>query len=799
MNLRLAVDRKGIVLGRKKRYNRFTFWMQKKLVVLFLFVLLAFAGLSYRLFTITRDNGERYKKQVLSQQKYDSKTLPARRGTIYDTNGSILAASEKVYNVVLDAVALTDKEEYLEPTLNALRSEFGIDTNEVRAYIEANKDTSRYRVLAKRLEYEEIEGFLELQSAEDSLVKGIWFEEEYKRIYPGDTLACDVIGFTTSDNAGSFGLEEYYNDVLSGTQGREYGYLNDDSDLERTTISAEDGNSIISTIDINIQSTVEKYLKKFDEEYKDNAHEGNGSRNTGCIVMDVNRGEVLAMASYPFYNLNDPRNTDALIGMPVLDEDNKVTGEYVNAENINAITADNESFYRHLNALWKNFCINDTYEPGSVSKPFTVAAGIESGSITGNESYNCEGMLEIGGHKIKCHNRYGDGYLTVTQGVERSCNVNMMYIAMDMGVENFAKFQHIFNIGLKTNIDLAGEARTASLIYTKDNMGITDLCTNSFGQTYNATMIQMIAGFCSLINGGYYYEPHMVSKIISPSGATVQNIEPRILKQTISETTSAKIREMCHQVVAGENGTGKTARPAGYMIAGKTGTAETLPRGNHEYVVSFMGYAPIDEPQIAIYVVVDRPNVPGNIMDDAKFATRIVRSILTEVLPYKGIFMTEELSDTEREELEALQIEIMTPAVTGEENGEEGAGSEDGEGEDGSAGSGTDGDGSDDGNGTGESGEGGGTGAAGGEGESGVPEGDGDSNGESSEGEEGEMGPREEVWKTFPIDPATGYAIDPDTGGYVDPETGASLGGSFDDSVPTMPAQTASPSPSQEP
>lgn len=708
--------------------------MQKKLVVLFILVLLAFVGLSYRLFAITRDNGGQYKKQVLSQQKYDSLTLPYKRGSILDANGSILASSEKVYNVILDAVAVSEKEEYLEPTLEALRSQIGIDTSSVRSYIAANGETSRYYVLAKRQEYEQIQGLMELISEEESLVKGVWFEEEYKRSYPGGSLACDVIGFTTNDNVGSYGLEEYYNDVLSGTPGREYGYLNDDANLERTTIPAEDGNSIVTTIDANIQSIVEKYLKKFDEEYRNNRHEGNGANNTGCIIMDVNSGEVLAMASYPTFDLNDVRNLDALIGMRLLDAEGKKTEEYINEENLSTLGEDPNVMYQNLNALWKNFCISDTYEPGSVSKPFTVAAGIESGSITGNESYYCEGELHVGDHDIACHNTYGDGYLTVTEGIERSCNVNMMYVAMATGVNTFTEFQHIFNIGLKTNIDLAGEARTASLIYTKDTMRVTDLATNSFGQGYNATMIQMMAGFCSLINGGYYYEPHMVKKIVSPSGATVQNIEPRLLKQTISETTSARIREMCNQVVAGENGTGKTARPAGYMIGGKTGTAETLPRGNNEYVVSFMGYAPADDPQIAIYVVVDRVN--NWPQDDAKYATRIVRNILTEVLPYLGIFMTEELSEKEIAELEELQIEIMTPPEP-EETGEEGSGGESGQ------------------EGAGEGAEGTGT-------QEGAPE------------------EKSEPWKEFPIDPATGYAVDPSTGDYVDPITGFVYGSSFD-------------------
>lgn len=731
-------------MGRGKSYRKFTIKMQKKLVVLFIAVLLAFAGLFYQLYRISRDNGEQYKKQVLSQQRYDSTTIPYKRGTILDANGSVLATSEKVYNVILDSVAISEKEEYLEPTLSALQREFGIDTASIRDYIEKNKETSRYHVLAKRLSYSEISDFLDMQNEEGSQIKGIWFDEEYKRVYPGNSLACDVIGFTTADNRGNYGLEEYYNDVLSGISGREYGYLNDDSDLERKTIAAEDGNSLVTTIDANIQSIVEKYLLKFNEEYKDKFHPGNGAENVGCIIMKVDSGEILAMANYPNFDLNDTRNTDALMGMPLLDEKGNKTGEYLTEENMDVLD-DEEMLYQHLDALWKNYCISSTYEPGSVAKPFTVAAGVESGKITGTETYNCEGSLEIGGWPIRCHNRYGDGLLTVQEGIERSCNVVMMKIGQAMGTDTFVKFQHIFNFGLKTNIDLQGEARTASLIYTKDTMGSTEMATNTFGQSFNVTMIQMITGFCSLINGGYYYEPHMVSKIVSPSGATVQNIEPRVLKQTISEDTSDMIREYCNTVVTGEHGTGKTARPAGYMIGGKTGTAETLPRKNGQYVVSFMGYAPADNPQIAIYVVVDRPNV--QYQDDAKFATRIVRGILTEVLPYMGIFMTEELSDSEREELEALQIEIRT-APAAEEEAEEGGDT--------------------------------------------TEEGTGEENGEDTGTEGEEETEKEEVWKSFPIDPATGYAVDPNTGDMVDPVTGAVIGGSYDENAEEP---DASPSP----
>ncbi len=733
-----------------KGRNRFTIKMQKKLLVLYLLILAAFAVLSAQLFLITRDNGEEYKKRVLSQQEYDSVTIPFKRGEILDANGTVLAVSNKVYNVILDTKILLRDEECVEPTLSALNRCFDIDMNAVRTYIAGHPESSYY-VMAKRVEYEEMNAFQELAKDEENgkKIKGVWFEDEYRREYPNKSLACDVIGFTTNDNVGTYGLEEYYNDVLSGVNGREYGYLNDDSNLERTTIAAVDGNNIYITIDANIQSIVEKYLKEFNDKYKDSYRQGNGAENIGCIIMEVNTGAILAMANYPVYDLNDIRNTANLIGMPQLDENGKKTGEYITEESLKEM--DDATMYQQLNSLWKNFCIVDTYEPGSVAKPFTVAAAIESGAIKGNEHYVCNGKLEVGDDTIKCHQIYGDGDLSVQEGIERSCNVVLMNVAFALGKNQFVDYQHLFGFGLKTNIDLAGEARTVSMVFNKDTIGPVELATCSFGQGFNASMIQMITAFCSLINGGYYYEPHVVSKITTADGATIENIQPRVLKQTISQSTSDTILEFCNTVVTGEHGTGHTARPAGYMIGGKTGTAETLPRGNKEYVVSFMGYAPADDPQIAIYVVVDRPNVP--FQDDAKYATGIVRKILTEVLPYLNIFMTEELSDKEREELEELQIQLRTPAIDEteqelDENGNpiEPAGAEGAE-----------------------------------EGKEGT---EGAGEGETGEGAEGDPADTEEenqtdhdIWKTFPFDPETGYLVDPNNGNLLDPETGTLVSG----------------------
>ncbi len=732
--------------------QKFTIGMKKKLVVLFVLVLLAFVGLGVRLIFITKNNGEEYERQVLSQQQYDSTTLPFRRGEILDANGTVLAYSEKVYNVILDAKLLLRDQKFVDPTVNALVKEFKLNSGEIRSYL-SEHPTSQYYILAKKLSYDEIKNFQDMitpgMDGYDADIQGVWFEPSYIRKYPNGSLACDVIGFTSSDNNGMYGLEEYYNNTLSGTTGREYGYLDEDSNLERTTIPATDGDSIVTTIDGNLQNIVEKHLKEFNDQYANNFRQGNGANNVGCIMMDIHTGDILAMASYPNFDLNNPRDPANLIGMPAVDEKgNKLKGEsvfdsgvYITEEMLSEFS--DEQLYQNYNALWKNFCISDTYEPGSVAKPFTVATGIESGSITGNEVYNCKGFLNVGGWDIKCHNTYGDGEVSVERGVEISCNVAMMYIAQATGISTFTKFQKDFGFGLKTNVDLAGEARTEGLTYTAANMTPTDLATNSFGQGFNVDMIEMITGYCALINGGYYYEPHVVRKIVSSSGATVKNIEPRVLRQVVSQSTSDKIRQYCESVVMGDEGTGKTARPAGYKIIGKTGTAQTLPRGNRQYVVSFMGAAPADNPQIAVYVVVDRPNVAEQ-STSTRLATTLVHDILTEALPYLNIPMTEELSEKEQLELASLREKMITVVVpegteeTTEENQEN-------------------------------------------------PEGAEEVVAEENPEESTEDSGRSSIWQSFDVDPATGYYIDPETNELLDPANGSPAG---EDTLPDFGGET---------
>lgn len=662
--------------GIRKQQNttRFRPYMRAKLVVFCIIVVLAILVLVGRLIHITSTSEAKYKKQVLSQQKYDSATLPYKRGDILDRNGSTLAYSEKVYNVILDTKVMMDDEANYAPTLKALDSCFKVDIDKIKAYVSENPSSQYYKVI-KQITYQEktayeayVEQQEELAKAEAEAkdvkntgahIKGIWFEEEYIRKYPYSTLASDVLGFTGKDNVGQFGLEEYYNDVLNGTTGREYGYLNDDSELQRTIKPADNGHTIVSTMDLNIQRIVETVIDNYNEELRDNFRAGDGAENMAVIVMDVNNGSVLAMATNKGFDCSNPYDLSGFYS----EEEVKVmqerqvdsdTGKEPTEETRNTIS----EYSYVLNQRWRNFCLSDTYEPGSVAKPFTVAMCLEEGVVHEGDTWLCEGTLYRGGWPITCHEKSGHGIVGLSYSIQESCNVAMMYMSEKLGAEKFAQYQNAFGFGLKSNIDLTGEARTASLIHTIDTMGVSELATSSFGQGFQVSMIQMAASFSSLVNGGYLYQPQMVRQILDENGNVVKNIEPLLIKQTVSASTSEKIVQYCNATVV--DGTGEKAKPAGYAVGGKTGTSETLENGvrsEKNYVVSFCGYAPADDPQVLVYVVIDRPNVEVQSLS-TKYACWMARDIFADMLPYMNIFMTEELTEEEQQAIHDKQQAI---------------------------------------------------------------------------------------------------------------------------------------------
>ena len=599
--------------------------MQKKLVLLFVAIILAFVFLIGRITYINAANGEHYTRIVLDQQQYDSRTIPFKRGDIVDRNGTKMATSERVYNVILDVKVMTSDEDSIEPTIQVLKDCFEIDEEEVRDLIEESP-SSRYNILKKGVDYETYKKFEAIDEDDENYpdVAGIWLEEDYVRTYPYNTLASDVIGFTVDGNVGSNGIEASYNNTLNGTDGREYGYLDETSTVERTVKEAVNGDTVMSTIDLQVQSIVEKHILEFNEQHKNEASAGEGSKNTAVIVMNPQNGEILAEASYPNYDLNQPRDLT----------------KYYTQETIDAMS--DEEQLETLNSLWNNFCVSDTYEPGSTFKPFTIAAGLETGILTGDETYYCGGVLHVGDHDIHCSNRDGHGTQTLKQALENSCNVALMEIGEALGAEEFCRYQELFGFGEYTGIDLPGEGETSGLLYTPENMDAASLATNAFGQNFNVTMTQLAASFCSLINGGNYYEPHVVKQIQDENGNVTENIDPVLVKKTISEETSEVIKDYMLGIV--QEGTGSSAAVEGYDIGGKTGTAEKLPRGNGKYLVSFIGYAPQENPEVVVYVVVDEPNVAAQA--SSSYATELASGIMSEIFPYLGITKSLEMVDT---------------------------------------------------------------------------------------------------------------------------------------------------------
>lgn len=645
-------------MSKKRKFNR---KMQKKLALLFIGILLVLIVLNIRVSLISAKSGDKYKKQVLSQQKYDSREIPYKRGDILDRNGTVLAMSQKVYNLVIDCKTINSKDKkevqkFLEPTVKALVDQLGIDEGELRTLLTSEETaTSQYYILKKGITLEEKQAFesyttipkderknfTEEERAARDHVSGVWFEDQYIREYPGGTLASNLLGFSNANNQGTSGIERYYDSQLNGINGREYGYLNEDLELKRTTVKPENGNKIVSTIDSNIQGIVEEKIQEFNETYKNGPNQslkGKGSSSTNVIVMNPSNGEILAMADSNNYDLNEPHD---------------LSNYYSEAE---IAQMSEEDKVEALNGIWKNYTVSNPIELGSTFKPMTVSAALESASVTEDSTYFCDGYEMIAGIRIACANTSGHGHETLGDVLKNSCNDGIMQISRAMGKDVFRKYQADFNFGRLTGIDLSGEEAGELHI---DNMGPVELATDSFGQGFSATMIQEISAFSSVINGGFYYKPHVVNKILDENGNLMKNIDPILQRQVVSRETSNTVKKFLQRGVA--EGTGRKAKVEGYSMGGKTGTGETLPRGNHEYVVSFIGFAPVEDPKVVVYVVVDRPNVENQA--DSSYAQEVAKNIFTDILPYMGIQKDEGESASNNNHEEGSEIGAENPNI----------------------------------------------------------------------------------------------------------------------------------------
>ena len=627
-----------------------------KLVWLFGMVVLAFVGLGIRITVINASQGKQYSKQVLSQsqQKYDSRVIPFKRGDITDRNGVVLATSEKVYKVILDCKVVNTKEEYVEPTITALVDVLGLDEETIREKLEdETTKSSQYQILQSNVSINQkkaFEDYTDVSSdeaketltkeeiAERSNVKGVWFEEDYRRVYPLNSTASHLVGFTYTGNTADWGIEGYYSSTLNGVNGRQFGYYNSDDDVEQTIIDPVNGNSVQSTIDLNIQQVVEKYIDKFMTGMANGPRGEQGAANVGVVVANPKNGEILAMATDNPYDLNNPRD---------------LTPYYSDEEIQEMKDNDGGTMLKALYGIWQNYCISDAFEPGSTVKPLTIGAALDADVVQPTDTFVCDGYQKFGDTMIRCSiYPRAHGTETLSDLIKHSCNDGLMQIGALLGPEEFLKYQKIFNFGSTTGIDLPGEA--TGILHSEENLssGSTELASASFGQGYTCTMIQEIAAICSAINGGYYYQPHVVSKIMNEDGDVIKDIQPVVTKQTVSSDVSALIRQYMGAVMESD-GTGATAKVDGYSMGGKTGTAQKYPREDKKYLVSFIGFAPLDDPQVVVYVVVDEPNAESQA--DSLYAQYLYKGIMTEILPYLNIFQDEEVTDKTNAKMSYLE------------------------------------------------------------------------------------------------------------------------------------------------
>ena len=587
-----------------------------------------------RLFWFQVIKADEYRIKAEAQQLSDT-VISADRGVIYDASMNVLAESAAAWLVYINPSEIKDDAQanLIASGLSAIFGDVDAETilkkigNRKYSYVKI-KDKIAYNIKSKVVEFRK----------ENDLYTVIGIDPDTKRYYPFGNFASTVIGMTNSDNNGRAGIELKYNDTLTGTPGRIITARDANSGLMQsnyeTKYDAEQGTSLVLTIDKSVQYYLEKGLAQ--------AVKDNDALSAYGIVMDVNTGAILGMATMPDYNLNEP---SVLTDPAILAELEKITDE-------------DEYDVAYNNAVfmsWRNKAISDTYEPGSVFKLFTAAAGIEEGVVNLNSTYNCVGAIQVADNRIRCHNHDGHGTQDLTKGLMNSCNPFFITIGQNLGTDRFYKYFEAFGFTKKTNIDLPAEANPVADVtyHSKENMGISQLSSSAFGQTFQVSAIQMITAVSAIANGGKLMEPYVVAKKLDHEGNTVYESEPQAKRQVISESTSKTVLSMMEKVVS--DGTGRNAYIPGYRVAGKTGTSEKL-TVDGEYIASFVGCAPADDPQIAVLIIIDEPQ--GAVHGGGAIAAPVAGSVIEQTLEYMNVepvYTPEELS----------KLNATTPDVCG--------------------------------------------------------------------------------------------------------------------------------------
>ena len=590
---------------------------QRTAILILLILVLGFGAAVLRLTYLTTVQSSELQESAVDLQLADT-TVSAKRGTIYDANGNVLAESASVWQVVMSPVNFKNDKQR-QAAAKGLSEIFDLEYNDV---LDDTKQQSHYVVVKRRIESDEREKVLELIDTlkKDYSCSGvIQLLDDYKRYYPKNSLASSVIGFTGSDDQGLEGIEYEYDSYLSGTPGRIITAQNargtDMPFRYEQNVESEDGNNVYLTIDETIQSICEKYMQK--------GVEDNNVLNKGvCIAMDVNTGAILAMVTTDGYDLNNPYELSAKDKKKIKSTPKKKQAEAESAA---------------LSNMWRNKAVADTYMPGSVFKMCIASAALEENLVNDKTSFTCTGSIEVEGETIHCSNISGHGTQNFVEAISNSCNPAFIQIGQMLGAGKFRQYYQGFGFSDKTGIDLPGEAEDS--FWKEGKMGGVDLAVASFGQNFTITPIQMITACAAVSNGGYVVQPHVVSKITDSKGNVIKTVDKKVKRQVISDDTSKKMNEYL------EYNTERQGAAAGYIsgykVAGKTGTTEK--RGvtkvessfSEDYISSFCGYAPADDPQIAMLVFFDTPD--GDAYYGSQVSSPVFINIMSEVLPYLDV------------------------------------------------------------------------------------------------------------------------------------------------------------------
>ncbi len=633
---------------------------KRMLAVLIAISIFGFGTAGASLINIMVLKGNKY-ATLAAEQQLSTTTIEAKRGTIYDCNGNILATSATVWTVY---IAPQDIENDTEARLIAdgLAEILAMDADEI--YQKAKKNTA-YEKIKKKVE-ETTAAKVRAFISEHGLGSVVGLDEANKRYYPNGTLAATILGFVGDDNQGLGGIEYQYETQLKGIPGKVVSSKNArGSDMPfnyETMVEAKQGSSVKLTIDSFVQHSVEKHLVE--------AVESNKATNRGCaIVMNVNTGAILGMATEPSFDPNNPFEVTSEYTLSLLEQyktnqpnkeetsqvqDTQPTdGEVADEDEKKKLTYE-EAYEAALNEQWRNKAISDIYDPGSVFKTVTGSAAQEEGLVNTDSTFSCPGYIVIAGNRYNCHHTAGHGTQTLSNIYENSCNPAFIEIGQRMGVNKFYQYFKAYGMTERTGIDLPGEAD--SLYYTDQNMGPVELASESFGQTFQITPMQMITAVCAIANGGNLVTPHLLKEVSDVNGNIVEAENIKVRRQVISKETSESMCRMLRSTV--ETGSGKNAYVAGYRMAGKTGTSQKLgnPDEPMKYIASFCGFAPADKPEYAVIVMIDEPN--GSSIYGSAVASPAAAAIMEEILPYLGV----EAVYTEEE---YNSIRTTVPSVTG--------------------------------------------------------------------------------------------------------------------------------------